>query len=102
MSHHFPIQTLEVTLLKQKLEIFRRCQIDGIEILIQNYMVLRFQKGHENDSMQKITFNGPNFLWKFLGVSGIYRLITIIILFTNFMKPYSSEPKLRCRRFGTF
>ena len=48
------------------------------------------------------TFDGPNFLWKFLGVFGIHRLITIIILFTNFTKPYSSEPKLRRRRFGTF
>ena len=37
-SHHFPIQTLEITLPKQKLEIFRRCQINGIKILIQNYM----------------------------------------------------------------
>ena len=33
---------------------------------------------------------------------GIYRLITIIILFANFRKPYSSEPKLRRLRFGTF
>ena len=38
-SHHFPIQPLEVTLPKQKLEIFRRCQIDGNNISIQNYMV---------------------------------------------------------------
>ena len=36
----------------------------------------------------------PYFRWKFLGVFGIHRLTTIIILFTNFMKPYSSEPKL--------
>ena len=98
-SHPFPIQPLEVTLPKQKLEIFRRCQIDGIEIWLRT---IWFRKGHDNDSMQKINFSGPNFLWKFLGVSGIYRLITIIILFTNFTKPYSSEPKLRRRRFGTF
>ena len=38
MSHHFPIKTLEVTLPKQKLDIFRRCQIYGIKILIQNYI----------------------------------------------------------------
>ena len=60
------------------------------------------QKGHENDSMQEINFNVPNFLWKFLGVFGIHRLITIIILFTNFTKPYSSESKFRCRQFDTF
>ena len=66
------------------------------------FRTIWFWKGHENYLMQKITFNGPNFRWKFLGVFGIHRLTTIIILFTNFMKPYSSEPKLRCRRFGTF
>ena len=66
------------------------------------FRTIWFQKGHENDSMQKINFNGPNFLWKFLGVSGIHRLITIIILFTNFTKPYSSQPKMRRLRFGTF
>ena len=97
-SQDLVFQILEVTLPKQKLKIFRRCQIDSIKISIQNYI----WKCHENDSMQKITFNGPNFLWKFLGVFGIHRLITIIILFTNFTKPYSSEPKLRRRRFGTF
>ena len=56
----------------------------------------------KNYLMKKITFYWPNFRWKFLGVFGIHRLTTIIILFTNFMKPYNSEPKLRCRRFGTF
>ena len=48
------------------------------------FRTIWFRKGHENDSMQKITFNGPNFLWNILGVFGIHRLITIIILFTNF------------------
>ena len=37
---------------------------------------------------------GLIFYGKFLGVFGIHRLITIIILFTNLTKPYSSEPKL--------
>ena len=31
--------TLEVTLPKQKPKIFRRCQIDGIKIPVQNYIV---------------------------------------------------------------
>ena len=98
-SHHFPIQPLEATLPKQKLEIFRSVKSTALKFW---FRTIWFRKGHENDSMQKINFSGPNFLWKFLGVSGIYKLITIIILFTNFTKPYSSEPKLRRLRFGTF
>ena len=51
-------------------------QIHGIEFW---FRTIWFQKGHENDSIQKITFNVPNFLLKFLGVFGIHRLSTIII-----------------------
>ena len=36
--HKFHIITLEVTLQKKILNCFRRCQSDGIEISVQNYM----------------------------------------------------------------
>ena len=97
MSHNFPIQPLENFAKRYK-------SSEGAKSTTSKFWfrTIWFRNGHENYSIQKITFNWPNFLWKFLRVFGIHRLITIIILFTNFTKPYSSEPKLWCRQFGTF
>ena len=38
---------------------------------------------------------------KFSTKTCVRRLTTIIFLFTKFLKPYKSEPKFGCRRFGT-
>ena len=69
-SHHFPIQPLEVTLPKQKLEIFRRCQIDGIEIDSELYGFERVMKMIQckKSLLTGLIFYG-NF-WEFLAFTG--------------------------------
>ena len=61
-----------------------------------------FRKVHENYLMRILTFKRPNFRRIFSAKTCVHRLITLILLFTNILKPYSSESKFWCRRFDTF
>ena len=89
-------QILEVTLPKQKIKIFKRCQMTALKF---RFRTITFQKGHWNYLMHKITFNGANFQWKFFTKTCVHRVTAIIFFFTNIPKPYSHEQKFR---FGTF
>ena len=86
MSQALGFQPLEVMLSKQKLKICRRCQINDITILDQNYIV----SGHEYFSMQKLTLNTPffngNFQPKHAFAGSLFLFINILNqdLYQNF------------------
>ena len=81
-------QILEVTLPKQKIKIFKRCQMTALKF---RFRTITFQKGHWNYLMHKITFNGANFFYQNLRSQGH----SYNILFHKHSKTIQGVPKKR-------
>ena len=79
-------QILEVTLPKQKIKIFKRCQMTALKF---RFRTITFQKGHWNYLMHKITFNGANFFYQNLRSQGH----SYNILFHKHSKTIQGVPK---------